>query len=610
MDFILGCNYWASNAGSDMWTLFDEDTVREDIRILSLHGINYIRFFPNWRDFQPVKPYFTAGGEVLEYYADCERANVDFLDEEMLERFSLFLDICAEHKIKVIVGLLTGWMSGALFIPSALYGKNLISDSMALYFEELYIKGLVKRFLNHPCIYAWDLGNECNSMGHANRWNAAAWTAFVSNAIRAIDRSRPIVSGMHSLGINNNWRIQDQARYTDILTTHPYPYWCEHTRVDPTLSLRTLLHPTAQTKFYAEIGKRPCLAEEIGTMGPMVCSDEGSAHFLRLNLFSLWSNNALGAMWWCAFDQGKLKNFPYTEQQVELELGMLRDDLTPKPVLLEMSSFSRILKNLPEISPAQADAVCLLTREEDAWGIGYMTYILARQAHLNLSFSYVDGPIPEADLYLMPSIRGVRALSKERFKELKEHVIKGASLYISLDNGILAGFEELTGLRVKDSFSHPYNGTATVGELTLPFFREQNLILENVSAEIVSRESERPFIARHRYGSGTVYTVNAPIEKNLLSKANAFSGNAHSIYSLLFEKQRSAYGFSLSDPQLLFTSHSSKEGQVIVIINFYDTQKEFSLLSDCYVLKKTLYGSYGSIPAYDACILLLTEKES
>jgi ABC-type transporter Mla maintaining outer membrane lipid asymmetry ATPase subunit MlaF len=34
MDFILGCNYWASNAGTEMWTNWDENAVRKDIKTL------------------------------------------------------------------------------------------------------------------------------------------------------------------------------------------------------------------------------------------------------------------------------------------------------------------------------------------------------------------------------------------------------------------------------------------------------------------------------------------------------------------------------------------------------------------------------------------------
>lgn len=66
-DFIIGCNYWASNAGTEMWVQFDEKAIEKDIKILSEHGLNVIRAFPIWRDFQPAEPLFSKYGEVKEY---------------------------------------------------------------------------------------------------------------------------------------------------------------------------------------------------------------------------------------------------------------------------------------------------------------------------------------------------------------------------------------------------------------------------------------------------------------------------------------------------------------------------------------------------------------
>ena len=30
MSFLIGCNYWASNAGIEMWRQFDADVIRRD----------------------------------------------------------------------------------------------------------------------------------------------------------------------------------------------------------------------------------------------------------------------------------------------------------------------------------------------------------------------------------------------------------------------------------------------------------------------------------------------------------------------------------------------------------------------------------------------------
>ena len=204
MSFILGCNYWASNAGIEMWREFEPEAIKGDIDRLSANGIKYLRVFPLWRDFQPVTPVIGPQGRINEYYQNGkEPENKYYLDEAMLSRFDKFLDICDSFGVKLLVGLLTGWMSGGLFVPTALNEKNLITDPLAQYFEALFIKGFVTRFKDRDTIYAWDLGNECNGMSPINsRLEAATWTAMISKAISAADSTRPVVSGMHGLDMS------------------------------------------------------------------------------------------------------------------------------------------------------------------------------------------------------------------------------------------------------------------------------------------------------------------------------------------------------------------------------------------------------------------------
>lgn len=612
MEFIIGCNYWASNAGAEMWRNFDIDIIDDDLKILSENGVKYLRVFPNWRDFQPVVPVIGAHGNITGYSFENGREpdNEFYIDEQMMGRFSDFLDVCEKYKLSVIVGIVTGWMSGGLFVPPALYGKNVISDHIALYFQQLFIRGFVERFKDRNVISAWDLGNECNAMAEVStRWEAVHWTASVSNAIRAADPIRPIVSGMHGLGIDGPWQIGDQAMFTDMLTTHPYPFWCEHTKIDGILGFRTTIHATAQSKFYSDIGGKPCFAEEIGTMGPMVCREEKAADFLRVNMLSLWANGAKGIMWWCAFDQTKLESFPYTEQMVERELGMVDEDRNPKPVLKEMKNLSEKFDsfdfNLPE---AAIDGVCILPYgQRNHWSVGYMTYTLAKKAGLNLSYACGDNELPKSDLYLLPSVRGYRIMPKNRFDELKKRVYEGADLYISLDDAIFAEFESFAGLKVIDSYKSHETGKAVVDGWEIEFERERNIITEPAGAEIIARdESGNPFISVNRYGKGRVIVVNAPIEANLLEKHNAFDGNTHLIYQKLLGKNKP---FEITGVDLAVTLHPENDGFYAVIINHSDTEKPLDVkLEKGYRIDGVCYGCSDKIMAYDACVMKIIKS--
>ncbi len=609
MDFILGCNYWASNAGADMWRDFDENTVYEDLKTLSSYGVTHMRVFPNWRDFQPVMPLYGRVGKLERYCLEGEREpeNPYYIDEEMMRRFAVLLDACDTYGIKVIVGLVTGWMSGRLYVPSALYGKNVITDPTALYFEQLFIKGFVSRFKNRKAIYAWDLGNECNCMGEADRIQAVNWTATVANAIRAEDSTRDVVSGMHGLELKagSTWMMHDQAMWNDILTTHPYPYWCAYTRNDDALSLRTLMHATAQNKYYSECTNKPCLAEEIGTMGPMIASNDASARFLRVNLFSLWSNDSAGLMWWCAHEQTMLTAFPYSTNMVEVELGLLNADRSPKPAMLEIKKFSDFLKNADvELPPARADAVCILSHGQRQWGVCYAAYILARQAGINLRFCYANDEIPEADTYLLPSVNSIKPINAEHYKTLKERVYKGASLYISMDNGVLSEFEKLSGMRVKDSHESKESRSFYLSGERFDFSTKRTYTLESVGAEVIASDNcNNPVVSVYNYGEGKVTYLNFPLEENLIDGHNAFDGNASELYRYIFKQEIDKQPIKILGNGVYTNLHENDGRIYAVAINYTDASANIEIVTEDYTLERVLYGSAKSIMPYDAAVL-------
>lgn len=596
-----------------MWRNYDKDVIREDLRVLSSYGVTHMRVFPNWRDFQPVMPLFSGQGALNGYCAegDAEFDNPYYLDREMLTRFSEFLDICDEFRIRVIVGLITGWMSGRLYVPSALYGKNVLTDPTAIYFEQLFVRGFVSEFRSRSTVYAWDLGNECNCMGAASRIEAVNWTASIANAIRAEDSTRPIVSGMHGLEASreSSWQIRDQAMWNDILTTHPYPFWCMHTRNDEILSLRTTMHATAQNKYYAECGGKPCLAEEIGTMGPMLASNGAAAKFLRVNLFSLWSNDSLGVMWWCGHEQTMLTAFPYSENMVEVELGLLNPDRSPKPVMLEIKKFSELLSSLDITLPeASTDAVCILSHGQRQWGVCYSSHILARQAGLNLRFCFADDGIPEASTYLLPSVNGVTVMNAARYKELKERVYNGAELYISMDNGVLSEFEALTGMRVLGSYEAPEEKSFELSGKKFRFRTKRTYRLESVGAEVLARDNTgNPVISSYKYGRGRVTYLNFPLEENLIDGHNAFDCGDFELYKYVFSSALAAQPVRISGG--VFTTLHESEGKIYAVsVNHSDDPASIKIESDTHELTRVLYGDTHRVEAYDAAVFELTAK--
>jgi len=603
--FITGCNYWASHAGTNMWRDWRPDIIEKDFDVLSSSGLKILRVFPLWPDFQPIDRLYEGGGHPEEYTineislpdTDAGKAGVS---EEMSERFREFCKIAVKYNLKIIVGLITGWMSGRLYTPPLLRDKNIICDDLSRMWQMRFIKYIVENFKDCECITAWDLGNECNVMADVNkRENAWVWAAGLTNTIRAMDSSRPVISGMHSLLPKGPWTMQDQGELCDILTTHPYPFWTPHSRNDPVNTVRTILHATAESLFYTGIGGKPCFAEEIGTMGPMIASESNAAGFIRSTLLNLWAHDCRALLWWCSSDQLSLSHAPYSWNACERELGLVTEDSRKKEFLLEIGRLSKMIESLPfeSLPPRIVDAVCIIGNLEDTWGVAYSSFVLSKQAGFDIEFQYEDQPIKDAPLYLLPSISGCKGMKLHRWKKLLENVHNGASLYISFYDGYIAEFEKLSGLSV--NFRCKRNGKANIkiGEKMISLGGGVHLDLTAKYAEVLAAEDNgNPAFTSYTYGKGKVYFFTAPLESELLQDSCVFfSSDAEAyaeIYKTISKDIRSKRIISGKPLQLGITEHPISENErVAVLVNLSPekTTSTMNLMSG-WKIKETLYG--------------------
>lgn len=532
--FVVGCNYWASHAGTEMWRAWRPEIIDEDLHLLAANGVQVMRVFPLWPDFQPLSLLRGGAGAPAELRFGEEplpedeagRAGVSAV---MVQRFAEFASMANRYHLKLIVGLITGWMSGRLFVPPAFEGLNVLTDPFAIQWQVRFVRYFVHRFKDDPAVLAWDLGNECNCMASVpSRAAAWAWTAAITNAIRVEDSTRPVVSGMHSLtpGRGDHWTMQDQGELTDLLTTHPYPYFTPHCDQDPANTIRTILHSTAESRFYADIGSKPCLVEEVGTLGPILASEAVAADFVRTALYSNWAHDCHGLLWWCAFDQLHLEHAPYDWAACERELGLIRQDRRAKPVLAEMGQFGGFLKSLPfeALPPRQVEAVCILTDGQDQWGAAYSAFILAKQAGFDLAFQYADQPLKPAGLYLLPCFSGNNAIPRRRWLDLLGRVQQGASLYISHLDGLLSPFNEPLGLEVQTRQRRAAPAEMVFGSTHFNGIQAPiRLTLAAAGAEVLGREPDgNPLFTNAAYGQGKIYFLGVPLELSLTHTPGVF----------------------------------------------------------------------------------------
>ena len=176
--FLIGCNYWASHAGTAMWREWRPEIVEKDFKRLSEEGLEILRVFPLWSDFQPLTLLLGYNGKPVEYrfgekpLPDTEEghAGVSF---EAISYFNEMTKLAEKYNLKLIVGLVTGWMSGRLFVPPAFERKNALTDPSVLVWQTRFVQYFVKHFKDNKSIVAWDLGNECNCIAKVSDRDSA-----------------------------------------------------------------------------------------------------------------------------------------------------------------------------------------------------------------------------------------------------------------------------------------------------------------------------------------------------------------------------------------------------------------------------------------------------
>ncbi len=615
MKYMIGCNYWGSKYGTDMWKYWDEDSVRKDLELVSQYGVSYMRVFPNWRDFQPIHLVQQCKGEFQQYrFADDKKIDNEFgLDMEQIEHFRTFCRMAQANNIKLVVSIVTGWMSGRLFVPPALERLNHITDPESLMWQTRLARGLVRYLKDEPAIVAWDLGNECNCLGVSPSRNASyLWTATIRNAILSEDHTRMIMSGMHGLGTysgqNRMWFIQDQAELTDVLTPHPYPSPSVGGDVEPINRLRTTLIPTTHVALYSGVGHKPAMMQEIGTFSNTVGNEKIAADSVRVNLFSGWANGSLGYFWWCAYDQKHLTNPPYCMSMIENELGLFRADFTPKDNAFVMKAVNEALSNMPfgDLPAAEVDAVCIIPTELDNYydQVG-ATYILGKQAGINVTFATCDQELPEAPIYIVPTLMGWSAITQEMYAKLVKKAEAGAAVYMSTGTGFISEIEDKMGLESLGMINSSEIREADFGTFKVPFEYDKKFLFRSVDAEVLCQDDDGTVIfSKKPRGKGAIYFLNFPLETVAWNQADGFVDHPYyKIYQIIAKDVLAKKPVVSKHPDIILTVHPVDEKRsIIVAINYSDRDLPLDIELHGSRMTTVYYGNDKTIPSCDATV--------
>lgn len=355
--FITGVNYWPRRKAMYWWSNFEADEVREEFDVIAGLGMNVVRLFLLWDDWQPTPNTVSA---------DC------------LRHFATVADIAAERGLGLDVTFFTGHMSGPNWSPRWLLDahaapvsphihqvisqgvivdqlyRNMFHDPVALEASQLLLKTVVGEFRDHDAIWMWNLGNEPDLFAYPQTAQAGrAWVRDMRALIRDIDPQHPVTCGLHAASLleDNHLRVSDVYAETDVAVMHGYPmytHWAKD-NLDPDFI------PYVCALVTALCGK-PCLAEEWGgctapqgqdsqvwawqgygghDRTQFMASEQALAGYVEAVLQRLPAVGSTGAMLWCYADYSEdLWDVPPCDPhgaKHERHFGLVRPDGTLKP---------------------------------------------------------------------------------------------------------------------------------------------------------------------------------------------------------------------------------------------------------------------------------------
>lgn len=355
--FRLGVNYWPARTAMAWWADFDPGEVAADFERIAASGLDSIRIFLTWADFQP------APGEV---------------DRCMLDRLIAVADLAAGVGLGVVPTLFTGHMSGVNWIPAWALGgtdrddrfrvvsngevdgsglRNWYSDPLIVRAQALLATEAAGALAGHEAVWLWDLGNESsNCVIPPTRSSAREWLRQIASAIRTADSTARLTVGLHMEDLENDRVLgpREASDVCDVLSMHGYPIYAGW--ADGPVDEHLLPFLADVTRWLA--GGRDVLFEEFGLptyrrgdpardadrrqYAGFLVEEQAAAAYTERALAALQRAGCVGAMLWCYtdYDSAIWQDPPLDLAIHERSFGLWRADGSPKPSVAVVEAFA------------------------------------------------------------------------------------------------------------------------------------------------------------------------------------------------------------------------------------------------------------------------------
>jgi endo-1,4-beta-mannosidase len=337
------------------WSQFDQAEVAADFARIAAAGLDSVRVFLTWEDYQP------APNEV---------------DPEMLKRLVAVADLASALGLALLPTLFTGHMSGVNWIPAWALGgtdgddrfrvvsrgeiakaglRSWYTDPAVLDAQALLAAEAAAALKGHEALWAWDLGNEnSNCVIPPTTETARAWLARLTSAIRGADETALVTVGLHMEDLEEDRQLgpREVSESCEFLSMHGYPIyarWADSATDDqllPFLARLTCWLGDGRGVLFSEFGlptyRRgdPSDHGDRGGSAPLVEEDAAAAYTARA-LEALRRAGCLGAMLWCYsdYEPALWESPPFDLARHERTFGLWRVDGSPKPSVAAVATF-------------------------------------------------------------------------------------------------------------------------------------------------------------------------------------------------------------------------------------------------------------------------------
>jgi endo-1,4-beta-mannosidase len=332
------------------WSQFDRAEVAADFARIAGSGLDSVRVFLTWEDFQPAP---------------------DQVDRAIVERLVTVADLAGELGLSLVPTLFTGHMSGVNWIPAWALGgsdgdvrfrvvsggtvvesglRNWYADPVVSDAQALLASEVAAALAGHDALWAWDLGNEnSNCVLPPSRDAARAWLARMAAAIRAADDTALVTAGLHMEDIEEDRLLgpRDASGVCDLLSMHGYPIyadWAEgptDDRLLPFLARLTRWLGDEREILFSEFGL-PTFRRGERQSSALLVEEAAAAAYTGRALESLRRAGCSGAMLWCYsdYDPALWGRPPLDLAPHERSFGLWRADGSPKPSVAAVAAFA------------------------------------------------------------------------------------------------------------------------------------------------------------------------------------------------------------------------------------------------------------------------------